>query len=127
MEGCCLPSRGVRAIGCRVVGGWEASVNHLILCDLWIILGCPLFPIRIPEGRQKLRDNSDLRPWNVSQWNWDQYSDLNEMIEDRVKLHDDPVKVREQQDIVKRIFHPKKSGYKFFADEWMKKILANHA
>lgn len=79
-----------------------------------------------PEERQKLRDNKDLRPWNVSQGNWDQYSDLFEMIKDRAKLHDDPTKIRWKDDYINRMFHPKKSGYKFFADEWMKRIIENH-
>jgi hypothetical protein len=72
-----------------------------------------------------MRDNKDLAPWNVSDGNWDQYDDVFAMMKDRLKLHDDPAKVKWVDDWTYRMFHPKKSGYQFFANSWMDKIKAN--
>jgi hypothetical protein len=78
-----------------------------------------------PDERQKLREDKLLAPWNVSQGNWDQYDDMFEMIKDRIQLHDDPSGIKWVYDDQYRVFHPKKSGYQFFADSWMDKIMAN--
>ncbi|KAF2648272.1 hypothetical protein K491DRAFT_684818 [Lophiostoma macrostomum CBS 122681] len=78
-----------------------------------------------PEERQKMRDDKNLAPWNVSQGNWDRYDDMFEMLKDRIQLHDDPAKSQWVYDWTYRMFHPKKSGYQFFADSWMDKIMAH--
>lgn len=80
-----------------------------------------------PEERQKMRDDKTLTPWNVSAapWNFDAYDDVFDMMEDRMKLHDDPFSVKWKYDWTYRMFHPKKSGYQFFASSWMEKIKAN--
>jgi hypothetical protein len=78
-----------------------------------------------PEERQRMRDDPNLAPWNVSAGNWDQYDDVFEMMRDRMKLHSEPIKVKWVYDWTCRSFHPKKSGYQFFASSWMEKIKAN--
>jgi hypothetical protein len=77
-----------------------------------------------PEERKKLQDNKELAPWDVSEGDWDKYEDIHQAMMDRLKLHpeEDRPRIKWAADSTYRMFHPKKSGYKHFADKLMEKI-----
>jgi hypothetical protein len=92
-----------------------AEEEDLLLRDISEVL------VPNEEDRKKLSD--ELGPWNVTEGDWDQYDDIFEALLDRGQH--DPMKAKSVWDKYFRLFHPKASGYAYFADKWMEAIKAN--